>query len=1349
MKYKLIPKKFTSVLLAFCMILSLFTCAMMPVSAAANDGKMLSVNCSSQSACFFGYRSPSGGFAKNTKYRFSLDWENIEDAPFGNNLFNFYCYSGGWKVISSSNLTTEWSVSSYELEHGTHYDIDFTTSNPTEMREFVLYFGDINKDRPNMKFKTANWVLYTRDANNNLTDTGLMPDFDTVSFRDTSDNAMNNYISSYTATDKGQIWRKYQNGYSSLSSFTAIPFDYFAPVAPYENVMQVRNAAGQNVYQILGASNFAYGNSYAFSIDMITRKTGETTDPRVRVYSAIGAGGAYREETLVREEDSNTYTCTFAYQFSGSGDAFKVWIGTYDAEDNIVVANPELYLLDAGGYKIGQNLILDPGFTTGVHNADHSTAQYPWFSDGTATGVSVFSQPENYFAYDPTADYDTDTPKMALLRNKAWMFLYQEVASGAFTYGARYQFAMDVIHVRKGTSGGAGIVASTLDTSGNNWVSQPLSREEENNRYSCVYTHQSTKTSGTAFQVKIYTQDVDDFCILGNPERHKVHSSGNKIGENLIKDPGFHTGINPSHGYSEENYPWFSSNYSNVSNTEYCAFVKQPDYYFNMATDVEPDPTGTAPQKNMLRVESNGYESLVYEPYLAPGKTYRFTYNRKYFGNQDNPGDLVLRYRNVGGLAQLPDGNVTHYNDGNTTVYFIGVPSDAKTTVSNFKFRFYFGAAAGNTVYLGNLDLRELDGSGNPTGNNLIANSAFYGQAREVDTAGSDERGSATPAMWSYWIAGTFTKANIVKMPENFFSNTLNAPKKAIKVTGSDWSCVKNSLHLEANTKYQLSYTYKYDTHAPRISMQQVGSESDVTALSFDTAEAQDAFRKTHTFTMGSDLDAGDNYLLRFWLAENDCATDAYWYDIELYALNANNQITGKNLLDNGDFAVGNAGKANSLFGWEIEGAPFDSIELVEVPSGFFTYYSPAQCLTYLTKALLDAEQSAIYITLDRNKDGTVNIIDLIRLKKYYAYTGEDNGNDIPTDWYTDGKIGMTLAQLNQILATQYVKPKNIILMIGDGMGPNDVRLAEENSQSKYDFGLLLNKLPNTGFATTRSASNDVTDSAAGGTALATGYKTNNGYVGVSPTGVTLKNLSEYAREAGKKVGIVTNDSATGATPACFGAHVDSRGSSSDIAQQIAAFAPDVMIGQDYADFSGLDLSNFVLAQDFADFRSTLNTYNRQGDKKFMGFINYNATYSSELNILSHCTEVALNCLSKNSPNGFFLMVENTTTDNAGHANYINGKLTGVVALDRALAAVLKFMKDHPDTLLVVTSDHETGGVTIPAGSYTLDSSLFTTTKHTNANVRTFALGYGTEYFNGKTVDNTDVGNFLINAIVN
>lgn len=1247
-------------------------------------------------------------------------------------LLFFNYYNNDDTLASINNTTDENFTESYDGSTCV-YTAVFTV--PSDCRNYTntyFAFGDRND-------QLSGYQAYFTDFAIKRISTGTVTVFPLI----TTDNVYNSAVS---ANDKYRI----PTGQTSRVLVQDIG-DTFEPgysKQTYENVMQLRNAAGQNVYQVLGAFNFTYGNSYTFSIDVITRKLGENPDPRVRVYSAIGAGGAYREETLVRTEDTNTYTCTFAYQFSGSGDAFKIWIGTYDDEDNIVVGNPELYLLDDSEYKTGSNLISDPGFTGGVSDNGYSTAEHPWFSGGTAENVSIFTQPENYFAYDPTADYDTDTPKMLLLRDRAWMFLLQEVSSAEFEYGAQYEFSIDIIRVRDGSSGGTAVTASTLD-SGDNWASVPLNRVEGTNRYSSVYTHQSAKTKGTAFQLRIYTKDVDDYCIIGNPELYRLESGGNKVGENLIKDPGFHTGINPANSWSEDDYPWFSSNYGNVSNTENCSFVKQPDNYFNIATNAEPDPVGTLPEKNMLRVESNGWESLIFEPYLSPGKTYRFTYNRKYFGNRAYPGDLVLRYRNSGGLTQLPDGNVTHYDEGYKTVYNIAVPDDAKTAASNLKFRFYFGEAEGNTVYIGNFDLREIDGSGNPTGNNLIANDGFYGPPRAVDTAGTDERGTPTPAMWSYAVGGTYKKADIVRMPENFFSETACAPKKAIKVTGSDWSCLRSSVHLEANTKYKLFYNYKYDTHAPRVSIQQIDSGNGVTALSFVTDEEKSEFGRMHMFTMGSDVASGKNCLLRFWLSENDCVSEAYWYDIKLYALDEHDKITGKNLLDNGDFAVGNTGSVSSIFGWEIEGAPFDSVELAEVPEGFFAYYSPQESVKYLIGELLEKNQTALYITLDRNKDGTVDIIDLIVLKKYYAYAGEDDAGDIPTDWYSDGKINITLDEVNRILSMEFVKPKNVIMMIGDGMGPNDIRLAEENSLSTYSFGLVMNRIVNTGFATTYSNSSSVTDSAAGGTALATGFKTDNGFIGVSPTGATLKNLSEYARDAGKKVGIVTNDGATGATPACFGAHVDSRGSTSDIAQQLVSFAPDVLIGQDYADFSGLDLSGFVLAQDFSEFRNVLNTYNRQCDKKFMGFINYNATYSGEINILSHCTETALNCLSKNSPDGFFLMVENTTTDNAGHANYISGKINGVVALDRAVAAVLKFMGDNPDTLLIITSDHETGGVTIPSGSYSLDASLFTTTKHTNANVRTFAVGYGAEYFNGVTVDNTDIGKFAINALTN
>lgn len=110
-------------------------------------------------------------------------------------------------------------------------------------------------------------------------------------------------------------------------------------------------------------------------------------------------------------------------------------------------------------------------------------------------------------------------------------------------------------------------------------------------------------------------------------------------------------------------------------------------------------------------------------------------------------------------------------------------------------------------------------------------------------------------------------------------------------------------------------------------------------------------------------------------------------------------------------------------------------------------------------------------------------------------------------------------------------------------------------------------------------------------------------------------------------------------------------------------------------------------------------------------------------------------------------MIENTATDDAGHSNYIDGKINGVVNFDKAISVVLKFMKENPDTLLIITSDHETGGVQLPDDGAQPDKSLFTSEDHTATNVRVFAVGYGAEYFKDKTVDNTDIANFAIKAV--
>ena len=145
-------------------------------------------------------------------------------------------------------------------------------------------------------------------------------------------------------------------------------------------------------------------------------------------------------------------------------------------------------------------------------------------------------------------------------------------------------------------------------------------------------------------------------------------------------------------------------------------------------------------------------------------------------------------------------------------------------------------------------------------------------------------------------------------------------------------------------------------------------------------------------------------------------------------------------------------------------------------------------------------------------------------------------------------------------------------------------------------------------------------------------------------------------------------------------------------------------------------------------------------------FVGFNSGYSTNVsNELSQCTQLALELLQ--NENGFFLMVESCGTDKYGHTPNINGKLNSVATLDRTLAAILLFMEKNPDTLLIITSDHETGGVQLPKEGQAISDDLFTTDEHTDTPVRVFAVGQGSEYFHDKTIDNTDIGKFIIDIL--
>lgn len=356
-----------------------------------------------------------------------------------------------------------------------------------------------------------------------------------------------------------------------------------------------------------------------------------------------------------------------------------------------------------------------------------------------------------------------------------------------------------------------------------------------------------------------------------------------------------------------------------------------------------------------------------------------------------------------------------------------------------------------------------------------------------------------------------------------------------------------------------------------------------------------------------------------------------------------------------------------------------------------------------------------------------------------------------PQVWFSKDGVELTQADLDKAVAQEYVKAKNIIVMISDGMGLNDLELAYKYSNFLFDYGLTFDKFPNIGDCITDDIDGYVTDSAASATALATGFKTRNSRVGRTEKGKDLKNAPELARENGKRVGIVTNDAVYGATPSAFTVHNLSRHNTEAICRSFVEFAPDVLIAGGYSTFGTAVstsekhrelIKNINVATSMELWEAKLNS-DLKCEKPFFGF--FNPDLEKEDYMLAQATETALKRLE--NENGFFLMVEGAACDKAGHNKNAQQKVTGVGVFDKAVAVAVKYCLENPDTILIITSDHETGGVTIPEGYHTLSDDVFTINNHTGTKVGVFALGYGTEYFKNKTVDNTDIGKFIHAAI--
>ncbi|MDX1912137.1 MAG: alkaline phosphatase [Saprospiraceae bacterium] len=323
-------------------------------------------------------------------------------------------------------------------------------------------------------------------------------------------------------------------------------------------------------------------------------------------------------------------------------------------------------------------------------------------------------------------------------------------------------------------------------------------------------------------------------------------------------------------------------------------------------------------------------------------------------------------------------------------------------------------------------------------------------------------------------------------------------------------------------------------------------------------------------------------------------------------------------------------------------------------------------------------------------------------------------------------------------------RPKNIIFLIGDGMATAQV------SAHIYWKGVgktVFETFPVVGFHQSHAADYLVTDSAAGATAFACGEKTTNGSIAVlPPDNRSCTTLLEFLKQQGYATGMVTTCTATHATPACFVAHREMRAFTEEIAFDYMQADFDCLVsgGENLFDqrHDRLNLLDTLRAKGYLIRRgSGFNAWPMDGSRPFVNFTHEMEppTASAGRKYLPAATRKCAEFLQKRSEKGFFLMVESSQIDWAGHANDRNWLRAEMADFDKTIRAALEFAASNGETLVVVTGDHECGGLALTQSEGRRQfQAAFSTRMHTAAMVPVFAFGPQADLFSG-TFDNTDL----------
>jgi alkaline phosphatase len=336
-------------------------------------------------------------------------------------------------------------------------------------------------------------------------------------------------------------------------------------------------------------------------------------------------------------------------------------------------------------------------------------------------------------------------------------------------------------------------------------------------------------------------------------------------------------------------------------------------------------------------------------------------------------------------------------------------------------------------------------------------------------------------------------------------------------------------------------------------------------------------------------------------------------------------------------------------------------------------------------------------------------------------------------------------------------KPSRIIFLIGDGMGLSAVSTTVYYGDQQSAFA----RFQEIGLIITSSARQKVTDSAASGTALSTGTKTYNGAIGMDTARAPLENITEIVSKMGWQTGVVSTSSVTHATPASFYAHAGMRSSEELIASQLLVSEIDFFAGGGINYFNkrrdGLDMLPIASQYGFAIDTVTLPAPGTLDPSTKYGFLlapgGMPSMPDGRGDFLPEATALAIEHLSQ-SGSGFFLMVEGSQIDWAGHANNSEYLIAEMLDFEKTIEVALDFAEKEGNTLVVVTADHETGGFALSASShaetgmdnYNVIDPSFATAAHSATLIPVFAFGPGAEEFNGM-YENTELFHKMVKLV--